>query len=144
MAVQICLGSHQILVFRQEKVQIYRFLITGFSTFFKRIRVQGSYQQFFSRIWISISQVLIFSNGLIRFFGFHRIRLVFKGCSDWVFRFGYFEFFLGFGWFFSVRILSVFIGSDHSRASTIQRCKRFHASHSLFDRQGKTFDFRDE
>jgi hypothetical protein len=34
-------------------------------------------------------------------------------------------------------------GLDHLRASTIQRCNGFYASHSLFDRGGQSFDFWD-
>jgi hypothetical protein len=41
---------------------------------------------------------------------------------------------IGFFWFFR----------DHLCASTIQRCKAFHAYHKLFDRDDETFDFRDK
>jgi hypothetical protein len=65
-------------------------------------------------------------------------------------RFGFFGFRRIFG-FSQVRILWFlldlsfwfFKGSNHSRASTIQRCKALKALHSLFDRGGKSFDFRD-
>jgi hypothetical protein len=46
------------------------------------------------------------------------------------------------GFLVFLRTLMVFFGSDHSRASTIQRCEGFQASHKLFDRAGKSFDFR--
>jgi len=39
--------------------------------------------------------------------------------------------------------LYAFSFSDHSRASTIQRCDGFYASHSLFDRGSQSFDFWD-
>ena len=47
-------------------------------------------------------------------------------------------------WAFLVflRTLMVFFGSDHSRASTIQRCEEDYPSHKLFDRTGESFDFR--
>jgi hypothetical protein len=56
VAVQICSGFHQILVFRQEKVQIYEFFDIGFFIFLKdKEGVRGRINNVFSRIRISVS-----------------------------------------------------------------------------------------
>jgi hypothetical protein len=46
-AVQICLGRHQSLVFRQEKVQILRFPDTGSFLVFVRIMKGSGFVNFF-------------------------------------------------------------------------------------------------
>jgi hypothetical protein len=61
-------------------------------------------------------------------FGIHWMLLVFPGTFDSVF----------------LRTLMVFFGSDHLRASTIQRCEAFEASHKLFDKSGESLDFREK
>jgi hypothetical protein len=71
--------------------------------------------------------------------GFSQVRILWflSGSDSLAFlRFGFFG-------FSQVRILWLFSGSDLLRASTIQRCKPFQAFHKLFDREGKTFDFRE-